>query len=473
MGEAERSYRDLEEIFRAGLRRADPLELLGSLVRLEENTLLIGPPGTSGSPAHREPLAFDLLSYERIVVLGAGKASARMALGLERLLGDRISGGVVAVKRGHGEPLQRIRIIEGGHPVPDPSSVAAAQALLQEAEAAGERDLVLLVVSGGGSAILCLPLEDEAAGGPQERGAPRLSLSLADKQQVTRALLGCGATIHEMNCVRKHLSGIKGGRLAQRLYPATSVTLLLSDVVGDEPGVIASGPTVPDESTYADALEVIARWALESSVPEKALRLLRRGAQGRIPETPKPGDPVFERAHTVLAGSNLQSILASARRAAELGYHPLVLTSRLQGQAREVARLFVALGRDCALSGIPLEPPACILAGGETTVTVTGGGKGGRNQELALAYLAELDGRECDGRTFLLSASSDGSDGPTDSAGAFASRELALEARKRGLEPRRYLADNDSYAFFSLLGGHLKTGPTNTNVCDLQILIVR
>ena len=438
---------DLESIFRAGLGRADPVGMVRSLLRLRGERLELG----GGAPQ------IDLGAFDRILILGAGKASARMALAVEEMLGDRVSGGVVAVKRGQAERVARCVVVEAGHPVPDAGSVRAATLVAEAARGADARTLVIGLYSGGGSAILCSPD----------------GVSLEEKQATTRELLASGATIHELNCVRKHLSGIKGGRLARLLHPATSVNLILSDVVGDDLGVIASGPTSPDESTYAQALEVLRNHGIEGRVPRAALEALEAGARGHREESPKPGDPAFDRCHNVLIGTNRSSALAAAERARELGYRTLVLTTRLQGEAREVGRLFLALARDCSASGLPLQPPACIITGGETTVTLRGSGKGGRNQELALAYLAGLESAEGDGRAYLLSASTDGGDGPTDAAGAFASWEVVEEARGLGLDPRRFLAENDSYTFFDRVGRLLRTGPTHTNVCDLQILIVR
>ena len=440
------AFAHLAAIFRAGLDRAHPALMISSHLLLEGERLAIPQAG----------LAFDLGDFDRIVLIGAGKASARMALAVERMLGERVSGGIVAVKSGHTERLERCEVLEAGHPVPDSSSVRAAAAVARAARAADERTLVIGLYSGGGSAILCSPD----------------GLDLEDKQATTRALLSSGATIHELNCVRKHLSGIKGGRLARLLHPATSVNLILSDVVGDDLGVIASGPTSPDESTFAAALEVLRHHGIGDRVPASAIATLEAGAAGRIPESPKAGDPAFDRCHNVLIGSNRASALAAAEKARELGYRTLVLTSRLEGEAREMARLFLALARDCRATGLPLQAPACIIAGGETTVRVRGTGKGGRNQELALAYLAGLESAAQDQGAYLLSASTDGSDGPTDAAGAFASLEVLEEARRRGLDPRAYLENNDSYTFFDRVGRLLRTGPTNTNVCDLQVLVV-
>jgi hydroxypyruvate reductase len=447
---------DAEAIFRAALERVDPVPMMRRVLRLDGDLLRVETEETSA--------AYDLARFDRVVVTGAGKASARMALAVEALLGDRLAGGLVVVKAGHVERLRHVRLVEAAHPVPDATSVRAAEELLAFAATLDERTLVLTLISGGGSALLCAP----AVGAD---GRPLLSLE--EKQAVTRALLGCGATIHELNCVRKHLSRIKGGRLARAYGAATSLDLILSDVVGDDLDVIASGPTVADPTTYADALAVIARHRLADRIPAAALRVLEDGAAGRLPETPKPGAPELARARDVLVGTNHQALLAAEARARALGYRTLVLTSRLTGEAREAALLLLGVGEDVARRGVPLSPPACVIAGGETTVTLRGRGKGGRNQELALAVMARMLQARASPRLLLLAASTDGNDGPTDAAGAFASVGLAEAARARGLEPEPFLAENDSYAFHDRAGTLLRTGPTNTNVSDVAILLVR
>lgn len=447
---------DAEAIFRAALERVDPVPMMRRVLRLDGDLLRVETEETSAS--------FDLARFDRVVVTGAGKASARMALAVEELLGDRLAGGLVVVKAGHAERLRRVCLVEAAHPVPDASSVRAAEELLAFAAGLDERTLVLTLVSGGGSALLCAP-----AVGPD--GRPLLGLE--EKQAVTRALLGCGATIHELNCVRKHLSRIKGGRLARAYGAATALNLLLSDVVGDDLDVIASGPTVADPTTYAGALAVIARHRLADRIPAAALRVLEDGAAGRLPETPKPCAPELARARDVLVGTNHQALLAAEARARALGYRTLVLTSRLTGEAREAALLLLGVGEDVARRGFPLAPPACVIAGGETTVTLRGRGKGGRNQELALAAMARMLQARASPRLLLLAASTDGNDGPTDAAGAFASVGLAEAARARGLEPEPFLTENDSYAFHDRAGTLIRTGPTHTNVSDVAILLVR
>jgi hydroxypyruvate reductase len=376
-------------------------------------------------------------------------------------LGERLSGGIVAVKEGHGCPLAKLRLIEAGHPLPDERSLAAARAILGLGEsldtALTERDIVVVLVSGGGSAILCAPAE---------------GLSLADKAAATKLLLSSGATINEVNCLRKHLSAVKGGRLAAALAPASVLTLVLSDVVGDDLDAIASGPTVPDPTSFSDALSIAQRYGIEAALPPAVRKRLAEGAAGAIADTPKPGDPAFARTRTILVGTNRLALEAAAEEAGRRRYKSLVLSSRVTGEARETALFYLGIGKDIEASGFPLGRPACIIAGGETTVTLRGKGVGGRNQEMALAFLAALRRSPKDGEGLLfLSAGTDGNDGPTDAAGAFASLELAREGEARGLDPEAALADNDSYPFFESLGALLKTGPTGTNVCDIQILI--
>ncbi len=443
-----------EAIFRAGLDRVDPLRMMRRVLTLSGDTLTCA--------TEKESFSLDLSAYNRILVLGAGKASARMARGLEDLLGDRISAGLVAVKEGHLEELSRIRLLEAAHPVPDARSAQAAIDILDLARSAGEGDLVFVLVSGGGSAILAAPAQEEGH-----------ALSLADKQAVTRELLACGANIQEINCLRKHLSAIKGGRLARAIAPARCVSLILSDVVGDDLDAIASGLTVPDPTTWADAWAVVERYGLAGRIPAEAEALLQAGLAGRVPDTPKAADPAFAATRTVLIGTNYQALLAAQAKAVELGYAPLLLTSRLTGEAREMAGLFLSLAKDIAAHGLPVARPACVIAGGETTVTLRGTGRGGRNQEMALAYLAGLAASPAGAEdAVFLSASTDGSDGPTDAAGAFASLDILRQARFKGVNPFAALADNDSYTFFDTLGRLLRTGPTNTNVCDVHVLIV-
>ncbi|MHB0896658.1 MAG: glycerate kinase type-2 family protein [Spirochaetales bacterium] len=447
---------DAEQIFLKGVERVDPRSLLAYALSLREERLIV---------RHAEgTFEYKLADYRHLIVTGMGKASAVLAKGLEGILEDRIEDGFVVTKELSGIECARVRLAEGGHPVPDERSVAAGEEILALAskarayEAAGEPTLVIVLISGGGSALL---------------SAPAKGISLEDKAATTKLLLGSGATIQEMNAVRKHLSAVKGGRLAEAFAPASVLSLILSDVIGDDLDAIASGPTVPDTATWESARRVLADRAVWEKVPPSVRALFLEGLAGLRPETPKPGSPVFGATKTLLVGNNMLALKSAEEEARKRGYSTLLLTSRLVGEAREAAKLFVALAGDIAQYGLPLKRPACLLAGGETTVTLRGKGLGGRNQEMALAVMAALDpARRGHGEMLFLSAGTDGNDGPTDAAGAFASASLLEKATKKGLDPRDYLADNDSYHFFSEIDGLLKTGSTGTNVCDMQILLL-
>jgi hydroxypyruvate reductase len=443
-------FTDLKEILQAGLDRVDPYGMMTGHLRLEGDLLAVSFEG--------QRLRVDLSGFDRILVLGAGKASARMARAIEDILGERISGGVVATKYGHSEPLARIEVIEAGHPTPDSNSVAAARRIAALAEAADARTLILNLVSGGGSSLLCAPLA---------------GLTLDDKQAVTGALLASGADIGEINCVRKHLSALKGGGLLRLMAPARSLNFILSDVVGDRLDTIASGLTAPDPTTFAEALAIVDRHRLRGRVPAEAVRVLELGAAGRLPETLKPGDPAEGLADNILIGTNLAAVLAAADKARGLGYQVAALSSAVTGEAREVAKVLFGIARDVRDHGLLVPRPALVIAGGETVVTLAGSGKGGRNQEMALAVLAEMakEPRGGQGIAFL-AAATDGTDGPTDAAGAFAGPEVLAAAARAGLSIADHLAANDSYAFFQAVGTLLVTGPTRTNVCDLYMALV-
>jgi glycerate 2-kinase len=441
-GLTRRMQAEAKAIFDAGLCAAAVDRAITQHCRLEKERLIIG--------AH----AYDLNRIDRIVVVGAGKASAAMARAVEHLLGKRISEGMISIKYGHGLQLEQIGMTEAGHPVPDINGTAVARRILTMVQAAGRADLVIVLLSGGGSALLPLPAE---------------GLTLADKQAVSKKLLACGATIHEINTVRKHLSAIKGGRLAQAARPAAVACLILSDVVGDDLDVIASGPTVPDASSFQDCLQILDYYGLQDQLPSSVCDYLAAGAAGRIPETPKQNTHVWAHVNNVIVANN-QSALAAARLKAEaLGYRTLVLSARMQGETREVAQVHAAIAQEILASGAPLAPPACLLSGGETTVTLRGDGWGGRNQEFALAAALAIDDHP---HIVVLSAGTDGSDGPTDAAGALVDHTTCRRARQAGLDTRHYLSNNDAYRFFESLGGLLKTGPTNTNVMDLYIVLV-
>lgn len=431
-----------QRLLRAGLQAADPEGAVRNHVERRGNDLI-----AEGRP-------YPLDRFRRVFVFGAGKAGAPMARALEDILGDRLTGGWVSVKYGHGLPTRKVRILEAGHPVPDDAGLSAARTVLDRLADCTEKDLALFVFSGGGSALLpsCRP-----------------SLEFGEKQAATRLLLECGAAIEEINTIRKHLSRSKGGALARAAWPATVISLFLSDVVGDRLDAVASGPTVPDPTSFSDCLALIERYRISERIPRAVLEFLQRGAEGLEPETPKPGDPAFERVQNLIVGNNAQALRAAAEKARSLGYHTLVLSSRIRGEAREVALVFSAIGKDIRETGQPIPAPACVLAGGETTVTVRGGGKGGRNQELALAAAIDLRGTE---GISLMSVGTDGTDGPTDAAGAVVGGDTFKRAVDAGMDPFDYLDRNDSYHFFDSLGLLLKTGGTRTNVMDVIAVLV-
>jgi hydroxypyruvate reductase len=391
----------------------------------------------------------DSARFKNIYVVGAGKAAASMARAAEKVLGSRIAAGYVNVKDGHTAKLRRIEQNECGHPVPDERGVAGARRIAELAGAAQKDDLVLCLISGGASALLPLP------------SAP---ITLEEKREVTRLLLASGADIHEINAVRKHISNIKGGQLARLAAPAAVESLLLSDVTGDSLDVIGSGPTAPDASAFTDAAAILYRYGLMDRVPESVSERMARGGLGEIADTPKPGDPIFRRVRNTVVGSNRLALRAAARRARELGFHTLVLASEVEGETREIARMHAAIAKEIVRAGQPLKPPACVITGGETTVTIRGGGLGGRNQEFALAAALDIAGLP---DVLIFSAGTDGTDGPTDAAGAFA--DGATLARQP--DARRYLDENDSYHYFAALGDLLVTGPTGTNVMDVRLIL--
>ena len=430
-------------VLNAALAAVDPAAAVAAVLQAESGVLTV---------AGRR---YELDSFRRIFVVGAGKAGAPMAQAVEAALGGRISAGLVVVKTGHGGPTHRVEIVEASHPTPDVAGVAAGRRILALAEQATEDDLVVALLSGGGSALLVAPAD---------------GLTLEHKQGLTAALLACGATINEINCLRKHCSAVKGGQLARAAAPATLITLALSDVIGSPLDVIASGPTVADSSTWADAWSIVRRYGLEETLPPAVVARLRAGLAGAIAGTPKPGDAIFHHAQAVVVADNRVAADAARRKAQELGYHTLLLTTYAQGEAREVAKVAVALGREVLDSGQPAPAPACLILGGETTVTLGANpGRGGRNQELALSAAVALDGLA--GIT-VISLATDGTDGPTDAAGGIADGDTVARGRARGLDAEQYLAGHDAYAYLAATGNLLMSGPTQTNVNDLVFVFV-
>ena len=392
----------------------------------------------------------DLARYRHIYVVGAGKAGAAMARAAERVLGRRITRGLLNVKDGHIVPLRRIELNECGHPIPDQRGVEGARRIAEIAAGAGPDDLVLCLISGGASALLPLPADP---------------ITLDEKQEVTKLMLACGASIHEINAVRKHISQIKGGQLARLAYPAQVLSLLLSDVIGDNLDVIGSGPTAPDASTFALAHAILEKYEIFHRAPISIRERIECGGRGQIPETPKQGDAIFKRVRNVVIGSNRLAVDAAAARARQLGFRTLVLSTFVEGETREIARMHAAIAKEIVHAGRPLKAPACIITGGETTVTLHGDGLGGRNQEFVLSAAIDIAGLS---NVVVLSAGTDGSDGPTDAAGATADgRTLARNPRAP-----EFLARNDSYRYFEGLGDLIVTGPTHTNVMDVRLILV-
>lgn len=389
-----------------------------------------------------------LSRFDRVFLVSIGKAAVRMAAAVEEMLGPRLVRAVAVTKHGHASGDSRCRVFESGHPIPDTAGFAAARAVRELLAGLNACELVVVAISGGASALLPAPAEP---------------ITLEAKQQTTDLLLRAGANISQLNAVRKHLSLLKGGRLAALARPATVLGLLLSDVIGDRLDVIGSGPTAPDSTTFQDAIEVLSKFDLLERVPRPVLTYLEAGARGEIAETPKPGDPIFENVRNVIVGSNRLALEAAGERARVLGYQVTILSSCVEGEAREAARKYTKMWRKPG-SG----KPQCFVAGGETTVTVKGRGRGGRNQEFALAAAIEIDGLD---KVLVLSAGTDGSDGPTDAAGAIASAETVERARRLGLDAAAYLDDNNSYEFFDALGDLVRTGPTGTNVMDIQVML--
>ena len=434
------------QIFAAGLASADPLEAVKRHVTLNGSWLRVG--GTE----------YDLAEIRHVYVVGCGKAAARMALALEEIFGERIADGAVVVKYGHGAPLTTIQIVEAGHPIPDENGVTGARRIMEIVANTGAADLILFVVSGGGSALLPMPVA---------------GLTLEDKQTTTQSLLACGARIGEVNAVRKHLSQLKGGRLAALAQPSRIIALILSDVVGDVLEAIASGPTVADTTTFADCREIIRRYGLTNKIAPVVLHFLEGGARGEFAETPKPSNPIFQNVQNLIVGSNRLALAAAKQKAEALGYHAQIISSAIQGESRMVAQSHVALVKSVLQQNEPIPRPACLLSGGETTVTVRGDGLGGRNQEFALAAALALDdamGGLND--VVILSAGTDGTDGPTDAAGGIVDTTTIRRGELKGLDAQKFLARNDSYHFLQAIGDLFITGPTLTNIMDLQIILV-
>jgi glycerate-2-kinase len=426
----------------AALNAVDPKQIIKSKVVLSNSVLKV------------DAYSFDLRRFKNIYVIGGGKASGSMAEALEQVLSSHITSGLVNVLHGSKNKTNIIKLHGANHPVPDEAGVEGARKMLEIVEGATADDLVICLISGGGSSLMPLPRGD---------------ISLTDKRQITDALLKSGATINEINTVRKHISDFKGGWLAKKAYPATVLNLILSDVMGDPLDFIASGPTVPDSTTFSDATGVLRKHNLWADAPSSITKVLSDGEKGLIPETPKAGDEAFKKVYNVVVGNNRFASQAACEYLKSGGLKTLLLTATLEGEARQVGIVSASIAREVSVSGNPVHKPAGIVAGGETTVTVIGKGKGGRNQEIALAAAMKLGGLE---GVVVTSLTTDGVDGPTDAAGAIADGKTLARAKKTSLAPEKFLAENDSYHFFYKLGDLIFTGPTGTNVNDVSVIVI-
>ncbi|MGB7574022.1 MAG: glycerate kinase [Thermodesulfobacteriota bacterium] len=439
--------RTAKAIFSKALSAVDPSKILKERIRIERDRLSIKMQGDSEK-------IFDLKAFHKIVLVGTGKASSSMARAIEELFGDRMTKGVITTKYGHLLPLKQTQTIEAGHPIPDRKGYEGARKIQRLLKESGPNDLVIFLLSGGGSALLPFPAD---------------GIELKEKQEATQLLLDSGADIKEINTVRKHISWMKGGWVAKWAYPSTIIALILSDVVGDQLDVIGSGPTVPDPSTFEEAWEILKKYGLLNEIAPSIRKHLQSGREGKVEETPKPGEAAFEKVSNILIGSNILALREAKKEAESLGFNTLILSSSIEGETREASRFHTALAKEVISSGNPIPRPACILSGGETTVTIKGKGLGGRNQEFVLAGALEISGVE---KVILLSGGTDGTDGPTDASGALADHTTVHRAKTMGLNPKAHLENNDAYPFFQKLGDLLITGPTHTNVMDVRIILV-
>jgi glycerate-2-kinase len=427
----------LKELFQAALTAVDPYE---AVKRYTDRITSACRTGTS----------------DKITVIGFGKASCRMARALEDSLGDLIEDAIVITKYGHCDSSyksKKINIFEAGHPVPDENGLRGTEEVIRLLKNSPEKRLIVCLISGGGSALLVSPYE---------------GITLNEKQVLTDVLLKAGVDIYGLNTVRKHISRVKGGRLAEITYPAHMVSLILSDVIGDRLDVIASGPTSPDMTTYSDALQVLEEYRIRDKVPPPVVDLLEKGKKGEIPETPKEESKVFNRLENIIIGSNKIALMAAQEESEKRGLTVEIISSELSGEAKEMGKWLAGKAKEIKGSS-PLQRSLCFISGGETTVTVTGKGVGGRNMELALSFATEIEG--VDGIA-LISAGTDGTDGPTDAAGALVDGQTIRKAKARGMDPETYMNNNDSYHFFKEINELFVTGPTGTNVMDIQIMVL-
>lgn len=438
---------EAEEIFKASLAAVDPYTAVKRFVQVEGDKVFLG-------SDEQGRIEIDLTKYDRISIVGGGKATAPMAKAVEDLFGNKIKKGMINVKYGFTQDLSVTEIVEAGHPVPDNKGVQGTKKIIDFLDGADEKDLIFSLISGGGSALFPLPAE---------------GISLEEKQELTRSMLACGASIDEINTVRKHISTSKGGQMARAAVPATTINLMLSDVVGDKMDVIASGPFTPDSSTFNEIQDIIKKYDLD--IPATIRKRLQAGAEGKIPETPKTGDPVFNNVLNFIVGSNILALEAAEKKARTLGYETMILSSMIEGETKEVALVHTAIAKESAKTGRPFPPPLCVISGGETTVTIRGKGLGGRNQEFGLA--AAMDIRNLSPNIVILSGGTDGNDGPTDAAGALVDPLTIKRGIDAGLSAFDFLHNNDAYHFLEKTGDLLITGPTNTNVMDVRLILIR
>jgi glycerate 2-kinase len=432
---------DARQIFNAGLKAADAAEAVSRHVRLDADVLDV------------DGRFYPLKTYRKIYVVGAGKGSAQMFRAVADLLGDRLSGGIIIVKYGYSVPVSNIAIVEAGHPIPDENGLGATEELIGLLQQTSSEDLLFTLISGGGSALLSSPAE---------------GVSFHEKQEATQLLLHCGAPIREINAIRKHISKVKGGRLARLAFPSTLISLILSDVVGDSISTVASGPTAPDLSTFSECQLILDRYNLRTRISGSIAALIDKGSEGEIEETPKPGDPIFDNVLNVVVGNNSLAVIAAKEQAETLGYAVSVLEDFAEGEAAEIAVNHAAIAKQIYnLRDTPR--PACVISGGEATVTVRGEGLGGRNQEFALAAAIEIDGLN---GVVALSAGTDGIDGPTNAAGGIVDGGTVRRGQDQGLDARDYLSRNDSYHFLQATDDLLVIGPTFTNVMDLRLILI-
>lgn len=430
-----------QKIWESALHAANPATCVRRALQVDGDSLVIN--------------GKEFPSVRRVIVIGAGKATSRMAQVVEEILGSRIGSGLIVTKYGHGLPLRHIRSVEAGHPIPDAAGVEGVAGTRELLQGLGAEDLVICLMSGGGSALWPSPAD---------------GIDLAEKQEVTARLLRAGAAIRELNAVRKHLSALKGGQLARWAHPARVVSIIMSDVIGDPLDFIASGPTAPDTTTFEDACAIVEKYGV--SLPEASARRLEDGRRGVLPDTPKPGDALFDNVDNFIVANNRLLVDAARATAESLGFTTMVLGTELEGEARDIGGVFASIAREIGTSGQPLSAPACVLAAGETTVTVRGNGLGGRNQEMALAWAMSMAKAASAPPCCFASVATDGTDGPTDAAGGLVDPSTCARALDLQLSPSKYLQNNDSWNFLRQTGDLIVTGPTLTNLMDVQILLV-